>query len=300
MKLLDRSLPVQSVHTRWLQKSGVALDILRLDLLHPLVSGNKWFKQKFHIQAAQDAGIDTVLSFGGAWSNHIHALAASGHLLGFNTVGVIRGEHQPLSAMLKDVMGWGMRLHFVSRSNYRRRYEADYQQSLLMELGYQSSDIAIIPEGGGGRLGVKGCEEILPAGKITPGDYDEIWLACGTGATLAGIARSAGQDALIRGIAVLKGGGFLQRDINELLGGAQPRWLLETAYHCGGYARTTPELLDFIKQFELDTDVPLDQVYTGKVMLALKQQIGQGLVEHGSRILMVHTGGLQGKRGIKQ
>ncbi len=296
---LKSPIPVQRVRPDWAERGGVTLDVLRLDQLHARISGNKWFKLKYHLENARVKGIDTVMSFGGAWSNHIHALAAAGRLSGFNTIGIIRGEHQELTPTLQDAKRWGMALHFVTRIDYRRRYELVFQNELVEKLGYRPSEVLVVPEGGGGGLGVKGCEEILSAGGVDPCSYHQIWLACGTGATLAGVARSVGLKSLMYGIAVLKGADFLRHDITSLVGNVSANWQLNTDSHCGGYGGTTPELLDFIAQFELDTGIPLDQVYTGKVMLALKKKIVEGRLSKGCRILMIHTGGLQGKRGIK-
>ena len=297
---LGDDVPVHSVSPRWLEGTGIELDILRLDLLHPTISGNKWFKLKPHLQAAQKAGQGTVMSFGGAWSNHLHALAAAGKEFGFRTIGVIRGEQHTPSAMLQDAERWGMVLHYVCRSDYHRRYEAEYQQLLVEQLGYNIEETAVVPEGGSGVSGVQGCESILAAGHINPRDYDEIWLGCGTGSTLAGVTRSVKHAAKVQGVAVLKGADFLRRDIAGYLPDYGTKWALDTDNHCGGYGKAPAELLDFINEFELDTNIPLDQIYTGKVMLALKKKIGQGGMKNVSRLLMIHTGGLQGKRGIKK
>ena len=298
-KLFPAKVPVENIQPSWLSDSDIQLDLLRLDRLHPQISGNKWFKLKNHLLEAEKKNISTVLSFGGAWSNHIHALAAAGHLSGFQTIGVIRGE-QPgnPSAMLQDAEHWGMQLHFTSRTDYRLKHEPHFQQQLLTTLNQSQDDVLIVPEGGSGSLGVAGCETILTAGNIDSGDYDQIWLACGTGATLAGIVRATDPDTLVRGIAVLKGADFLYGDIRQYLPPHYNHWKLEMDHHCGGYGKTSPQLLQFIESFEAETGIPLDHVYTGKMMLALKQHIEAGNLEKGSRILAMHTGGLQGKRGL--
>ena len=298
IKSLNRSLPVHSARPSWLSGTGVEIDVLRLDLLHPDISGNKWFKLKHNIAEAQRQGINTVLSFGGAWSNHIHALSAAGHHLGLKTIGVIRGERVAnLSNTLRDAENWGMQLQFITRKQYREKHQNEFRSELLQTLGLPAEKVWWVPEGGNNALGAKGCQEILAAGQINPDDYQHIWLACGTGATLAGIACSAGKT-LVTGIPVLKGGDYLGEDITHYTFGHSSNWRLLTEYHCGGYAKTTPELLEFIQNVEQETGIPLDPVYTGKAMLALKKTIEAGEIPVGSRVLMVHTGGLQGKRGF--
>lgn len=295
---LYQETPCHVIKTSWLESAAIKLDILRLDLTHPEVSGNKAFKLKHHLLHAQRCGSHHLVSFGGAWSNHIHALAAAGRYLGLETTGVIRGEEpESLSETLQDARQWGMRLHFVSRSDYRKRYDPNYHAELLDQLGLDQTTALIVPEGGSGELGVKGCEDIVNCTSIDLNQYDEVTLACGTGATMAGIVRAVNNRVHVRGVSVLKGGDFLREDINGYLFSENINWSLETGFHCGGYGRTTPELIEFMGSFESETGVPLDQVYTGKVMLAIKQRAEAGLIPPGSRILMVHTGGLQGRRG---
>lgn len=304
---LDKPVPVQPVMTEWLNRASVSLDILRLDQLDPEISGNKWYKLKHNLLLAQKQGKSTVLSFGGAWSNHIHALAAAGHRFGLATTGVIRGEPVgPLSATLEDAGRWGMRLHYLSSSDYRRKNEPLFREKLLFQLGLSECEVHIVPEGGSNQLGVLGCREIISAGGIIAGQYDEIWLACGTGATLAGISLAASSllpDTKVIGVAVLKGADFLRNDIREHIGQSRDNWSLLTDYHHGGYARASNELLSFINAFENETAITLDPVYTGKVMFAIKHSFVERLKPEkpcrDKRILMVHTGGLQGRRGIK-
>lgn len=293
------SAACQSVKTSWLCKSGVGLDMLRLDKLDPHISGNKWFKLKYNILAAQQAGKSTILSFGGAWSNHIHALAAAGKRFGFATVGVIRGEQS--SATLSDAAKWGMQLYFLPRGEYRQKHAPNFQIGLLSTLGLSTKDVHVIPEGGSNFLGVQGCRDIIAEGNIGLADYDEIWLACGTGATLAGVALAAAEQlphTKIKGVAVLKGGTFLRHEIHHYTHQLLDNWFLLTDYHHGGYARTSPALMEFIKTFESETSTPLDPVYTGKVMYAIWHTVMANPVK-GRRILMIHTGGLQGNRGMR-
>lgn len=295
---LEENVPVTPVQTAWADAAGIELDILRLDQLHPYISGNKWFKLKNHLTHAFSNGYSSVLSFGGAWSNHIHALAATGKVFNFPTIGVIRGgRSDTLSATLQDAERWGMHLHFVSRKGYRNKHTTEFQQSLFEELGLDPTQVWVAPEGGSGSLGVLGCEDILKAGNIRPESYSQVWLASGTGATAAGVIRSA-PDTFVQSVAVLKGASWMEDEICQYLSNTETKWAVDTNAHHGGYAKATPELLSFIEEFGQETGVPLDPVYTGKVMFALRKTVNAGQLSKGSRVLAVHTGGLQGQRGF--
>ena len=295
---LEENIPVTSVQPGWATAAGIELDILRLDQLHPQISGNKWFKLKNHLAHAFSHGYSSVLSFGGPWSNHIHALAAAGKVFNFPTVGVIRGERSnTLSATLQDAERWGMRLHFVSRKDYLIKHTTEFQEALFGELELDSKHVWVVPEGGSGSLGVQGCEDILDAGSIRPESYNQIWLASGTGATAAGVIRSA-PDTFVQSVAVLKGASWMRGDISQYLKNSEANWAVETNAHHGGYAKTTRELLSFIEEFEQETGVPLDPVYTGKVVLALREASNAGKTFRDCRVLIIHTGGLQGRRGF--
>ncbi|GAA4647961.1 pyridoxal-phosphate dependent enzyme [Kistimonas scapharcae] len=289
-KLVIQKGPLASIH----------LDVLRLDLVHPLVSGNKWYKLKYNLDDCHKRGFQTVISFGGAWSNHLHALAAACQVVGVESVGVIRGQKPDvLSPSLKDMQAMGMRLHFVTREAYRRRYDTEFHGELIVALGCDSAVTRIIPEGGSNASAMQGCAEILSLHSIQPVDYDRIATACGTGATLAGLILGAEGKGRFLGVPVLKGGDFLVQDIRKRLmdfGCDYQNWQLRTEFHCGGYARQTDELQQFIRRFYEDTGVPLDRVYTGKLFFALEQLVENGDILPDSRILAIHTGGLQGNR----
>jgi 1-aminocyclopropane-1-carboxylate deaminase len=271
--------------------------VLRLDRMNPPAGGNKYFKLKENL-AGLSAG-HRVLSFGGAWSNHIHALAALGWERGFATVGIIRGERpQRLSATLEDALDWGMQLVFVSRSDYRRRYDAGYLQQLRRHF----DPCVIVPEGGANPAGVKGCRDIVRLIDSCGLDYDRVAVACGTGSTLAGIACELGEGRRALGIAVLKGQGSMCEDVKRWVAGqdAGPggNWRIEQGFHCGGYARAPEDLQRFILEFEQVQGIPLDPVYTGKLFYALYQLRRSGGLPVTERIIAVHSGGLQGRRGF--
>ncbi|MAY41003.1 MULTISPECIES: pyridoxal-phosphate dependent enzyme [unclassified Neptuniibacter] len=279
-------------------KADVALYLLRLDLTDEYVSGNKWFKLKYNLNDALLLKRKSVLSFGGAFSNHIHALAWAGKKLGIKTVGVIRGEPEYASnPTLTDAARWGMELLFVSRSEYRKRNEIEFVEALKR----QFDDPLIIPEGGSNHLAVKGASEIVTKSMLDQYGFNHIVLPCGTGGTLAGVAVSQPEVSVL-GVPVLKGAEFLVSDIQELMSGARcsdpGNWSLDYSGHCGGYGKTSKELIDFIEQFHCDHNVSLDQIYTGKMMMRLFQLIENGAFSKGSKILAIHTGGLQGLRSL--
>ena len=293
MLITPRPTPIQEIHDARLEQAGVRLMLKRLDLVHPLISGNKWYKLKYNLLAARQQGFETLLSFGGAYSNHIHALAAAGHEYGFKTIGVIRGEaHAPLNPTLQFAVDHGMHLFYLNRMDYRDKTSSELINKLKAEFG----DFYLIPEGGSNPLAVKGCVEIIAD---IDEAFDVIACACGTGGTLAGlIAGLAGKHQAL-GIAVLKGADFLNDEVTSLLQSAVGRmyknWHINLDYHVGGYAKTNAELLSFIHQFETKHAIPLEQVYTGKLLYGLFDMIAKGEFERGTQMIALHTGGLQGR-----
>lgn len=291
-------LPVVSLNFPSARQRGIGIHLLRLDQIDERVSGNKWFKLKYNLKAAGEQGFDRVLSFGGAYSNHIHALAWAGKVLGIKTIGVIRGEPEYANnPTLSDAARWGMELHFVTRAEYKRRQDADF----LHALKERFDDPFIVPEGGSNALAVRGTAEIVSRTIISDFGIDHIVLPCGTGGTLAGVAASQ-PDISVVGIPVLKGAEFLNDDIKSLLKSAGysdlNNWVLECGGHFGGYGKTTPELLAFIAMMASDYGIPLDQVYTGKMLLRVIELIDADFFVKGSQLLVLHTGGLQGLRSL--
>ncbi|MES3008154.1 MAG: pyridoxal-phosphate dependent enzyme [Pseudomonadota bacterium] len=268
--------------------------MLRLDLLHPLIGGNKWYKLRLNLQAAKDQGYTKVLSFGGAYSNHLHALSAAGKLMGLDTIGVVRGESaQPLNATLTFARQQGMALHHVTRTDYRDKNSPVF----IARLHEQFGDFYLIPEGGANVAGTQGCAEIARLLHWSASSTERIVaLACGTGTTLAGLLLGRTEDYRVLGMAVLKGD-FLEHDVREMLqqcGSEDPgNWQISLEWHCGGYARVTPELLEFIHGFYQRTGIPLEPVYTGKLMMGLYHLLARGEFAPGSELIAVHTGGLQ-------
>lgn len=294
--LLAPSLPspVEEVHDDRLAARGVRLYLKRDDLIHPEIPGNKWRKLKYNLSAAREQGHSRLLTFGGAYSNHIRATAAAGRYLGLSTLGVIRGEeHVPLNWSLSYAAGLGMQLSHLDRATYRRKHEPGIIAGLREKYG----NFYLLPEGGSNALAVRGCAE-LPAELGI--EFDVICCPVGTGGTLAGIAAglSPGQRAL--GFAVLKGAQFLAGEVAELqrqeYGAASTNWSIEYDFHFGGFARSTRELHSFVDDFERRHHLLLDWVYVAKMMYGVFTLIERGAFAPKSAIAAVVTGPTAGLR----
>jgi len=274
------------------------LHIKREDLADPYFGGNKWRKLKYNLIQAKAQHNNTLLTFGGAWSNHIYATAAAGKYFGFKTIGIIRGEaHDRLNPTLQFARDCGMQLEYVNRQTYRTKNSKEFTNELHQRYG----DFYLLPEGGSNLLALKGCAEIVDDINIP---FDIITTACGTGATLAGIITALSPNQQAIGFAVLKGADFLDKEVSRMLINSGHRsahnWHIEKNYHFGGYARSKAELLTFIRQFKSDFDIELDAVYTGKMLYGLFDLISNNTFARGTRIIAVHTGGLQGNAGYPE
>lgn len=287
----------QKVKLPLLEEFGIDLYIKREDEIHPLISGNKFRKLKYNLIKAKEEDHHTLLTFGGAYSNHISAVAFAGKKYGFKTIGVIRGDElkDNIDEILKTnptlnlASKHGMKFEFVSRSNYRLKNTAAF----ISELREKHGEFYLIPEGGTNDLAIKGCEEILKDGDDI---FDIICVAVGTGGTISGIINSAKKNQFVLGFPALKGD-FLKKEISKLIR-PNNNWSLINDYHFGGYAKMNEELVNFINKFKFETSIPLDPIYTGKMMFGLLDLIRHGRFERGTKILAVHTGGLQGIQGI--
>ncbi|MGI5162820.1 1-aminocyclopropane-1-carboxylate deaminase/D-cysteine desulfhydrase [Spirillospora sp. CA-253888] len=280
--------PVQEVHDGRLTAAGVSLSLKRDDLIHPDLPGNKWRKLKHNLRAAADQGHDTLLTFGGAYSNHLRATAAAGPLFGFSTVGIVRGEeHLPLNGVLEFATAQGMRLAYMDRTTYRRKTDPEVIAALRETWG----DFYLLPEGGSNALAVRGCAEL--GAEIGP-SHDVVCCAVGTGGTLAGLAAGLAPHQRALGFAVLKGGGFLNGDVerlqDEAYGGRRGDWSIETAFHHGGYARRTPELDAFATDFADRHGIALDRIYVAKMLHGVFTLVARGAFAPGTRLSAVVTG----------
>ncbi|MDZ8087928.1 MAG: pyridoxal-phosphate dependent enzyme [Nostoc sp. DedQUE12b] len=319
MSLTFIAPPLQQINSEIARHAGVDLYVLRLDLMHPWVNGNKWFKLKYNLLEAKEKNFTTLLTFGGAYSNHIYATAAAGNLFGFRTIGVIRGEERlPLNATLSFAVQQGMQLVYLNREMYRQRNTPALEEYLRQRFG----EVFIIPEGGSNLNGVRGCTEIISNAMPTAVTersrstgyayaFDHICVACGTATTLAGIALSLHEGQRAIAFPVLKNGAFLAQEIESLLtnylasGSPTPynspaSWELVCDYHFGGYAKVNDELLLFSQQLTQEHGVPLDYVYTAKMFYGVMDLLHQGFFCKGDRLLLVHTGGLQGNVGMEE
>lgn len=286
---LDKSINQQ---IKLPSKYNVALYLKREDSIHVFVSGNKYRKLKYNIEEAKNLGFTTLLTFGGAYSNHIAAVAFAGKTFGFKTIGIIRGEeleskidNNPTLAFAKQC---GMQFKFVSRESFRLKNTNSFTEVLKKEFG----NFYLIPEGGTNKLAIKGCEEILTEADNT---FNFICTSVGTGGTISGLINCSQPSQQILGFPALKGS-FLQEDISKFV--SKKNWSLNTDYHFGGYAKVNAELVHFINNLKKEQDIQLDPVYTGKMMFGIFDLIEKGYFPKGSKILAIHTGGLQGIKGV--
>ena len=294
------STPLQEIQHPLLRKYRVQLYIKRDDLIHPLISGNKWYKLKYNLEQATAQHFKRVLSFGGAYSNHLHALAWAGHKFGFETVGVIRGDLvKPLNPTLQDATNWGMTLHPVSRSAYRRRDD----ETFVAEISRAYQPCFVIPEGGANSLALRGCAEIVADVDRQLKSYDYLCVPCGTGATLAGMSTVTRSGVQLLGFSALKGYAKFGEDIADMLTKAgmpvRNNWQIIDGFHCGGFGKMTAEQVHFMVAWTKETAIELDPLYTGKMLMGLFGLLEGGFFRAGSRIVAMHTGGLQGLRGMQ-
>ncbi len=283
--------PLVAVVDERLARRGVELSLKRDDLIHPRIPGNKWRKLRLNVQAAADGGHRTLLTFGGAYSNHLRATAAAGRLLGFETIGVVRGAElagRPLNPSLARAAEDGMRLHFVERATYRRKTEPE----VIAELERRFGRFYLVPEGGSNAAAATGCADL---GRELRGVADVVTVACGTGGTLAGLAAglAPGTQRAI-GFPVLKGGQFLDGEIQRLqqaaFGGRRGDWRLDPRFHCGGYARSTPELREFAQEFTERHGLNPDLTYVAKMLYGTYSLAAEGAFAPGTRVVAVITG----------
>ena len=288
---------IQQIHFSDISDKEISLFIKREDELHPFISGNKYRKLKYNLEEALNRKNETLITFGGAYSNHIAAVAAAGFEHNFKTIGVIRGDELAINleeviqknATLKFASEHNMKFEFVSRSEYRTKTSVTFIRKLKEKFG----DFYLIPEGGTNNLAVKGCEEIL---NDEDAKYDIVCLAVGTGGTISGIINSSKNHQKVMGFPALKGD-FLQHEINKYIL-KKENWSLNTEYNFGGYAKITEELITFINKFKNETNIPIDPVYTGKMMFGIVDLVKKNYFKKGTKILVIHTGGLQGIEGM--
>lgn len=297
MFLKNKNSRIQQIHFSEISDKEVSLFIKREDELHPFISGNKYRKLKYNLVEASNQKKQTLLTFGGAYSNHIAAVAAAGFEHGFNTIGIIRGhelannleEVLKTNPTLKFASEHKMKFHFVSRSDYRTKTSNEFIEQLQLKFG----DFYLVPEGGTNIFAVKGCEEILTENDT---NFNVVSVAIGTGGTISGIINSTNNQQQVIGFPSLKGD-FLTNEIKKYVFD-KTNWSINTNYHFGGYAKVSEELITFINKFKNETGISLDPVYTGKMMFGIVDLIKNDYFSKGTKILTIHTGGLQGIEGM--
>lgn len=279
----------QNLQADFIKKKELEVFVKREDLNHPLVSGNKWWKLKHNLEEAKRSKYHTLLTFGGAYSNHIYATAAAARELGFKSIGIIRGEaSETLSKALLFAKEQGMQLEFVSREDYRKKTTEIFIADLQIKFG----DFYLIPEGGTNTLAIQGVEEFASKLKEET-SFDYVCTACGTGGTLAGLIKELPEKKVI-GFSSLKGN-FLSEEVRKWVGNEYTNWSIINDYHFGGYAKYNNELLEFCNDFEKTHLISVEHVYTAKMFYGLFDLIKKNYFPKGSKVLALHTGGLQGR-----
>lgn len=288
---------IEKIDIQLLENKGINCYIKRDDLIHPEVAGNKWRKLKYNLLEAKTRNKSTILTFGGAYSNHIYAVAAAAEMNGFKSIGLIRGEEpKKYGHTLQFAVSKGMKLIFLSREAYRKK---------TIPNNLMKGDFYLIPEGGTNSFAIKGCAEIVDEVKeqLPEVDFDYWCTSCGTGGTIAGLITGLKGESQVLGFSALKGN-FLEKEIRNHLSNHPKKetnnWKLITDFHFGGYAKHKKELIEFINEFKTTTKIALDPVYTGKMIYGIKEMIANDYFPKGTNLLILHTGGLQGNIGFNQ
>ncbi len=300
MNFLDQiELNCQLLESPLYRRKNIKVTLVRADQVHRHISGNKWYKLKYALLAAKQKNIRQLISFGGAYSNHIHALAYAANQLQIPVLGFIRGEWTEDNLTLKDAKSWGMSLQSLTRSQYREKSSPEFLQQLA--LAYPNS--MVIAEGGSGRLALKGVAELMAAIEQQLPYLNHLVAACGTGGTLAGLIGSASSTYSILGVPVLKGGGFLEADIKALLRQAaiseKCQWRLDLEGHYGGYGKVKTAHLEAMQRIESEHNVELEPIYTAKMWRRFDELVQADYFTAGDSIALLHSGGVQGRRSFK-
>jgi 1-aminocyclopropane-1-carboxylate deaminase len=284
-------IKTQEISFSLLKEKKIRLFIKRIDQIHEHISGNKWFKLKYNLIEAKNQGSQSILTLGGAYSNHIAATAYLAKENGFTSIGIIRGEeHLCLNPTLDFAIEQGMKINYVSRSDYRLKHTVHFLEKLKIRFG----DFYLIPEGGTNQLAIKGAAEMLDKNDT----QDFICCAVGTGGTIAGIINATNEHQEVIGFPAIKG--FTQLEKNTKSWVNKNNFKFINNYYCGGYAKLTNQLIEFMNNFYKTQNIPLDAIYTGKMMLGIMDLVSKDYFPKGSSILAIHTGGLQGNKGMNQ
>ena len=292
MDINHNAVTIESLNPLWYDHQVAAIDMLRLDKIHPIVSGNKWFKLKHNITACKQQGYDTILTFGGGYSNHLVATADATKEAGLKSIGIVRGEElqQNPSATLQECIAADMELQYVSRTQYKERYNTIWQKELSEQ--YKAY---VIPEGGAneeGRTGAADIAELIPDVK----NYTHLLVSVGTGTTLAGLRNAIPETVNVLGFAPMKGGAYLNDELKEFI--EDKPYHIYDNWHLGGFGKSNGELIEFMNDFYKMNNIPLDMVYTAKMMYGLEEMLHNNKFNEDDKLLCIHTGGLQGNNSI--
>lgn len=291
----NEACTIQKLEPEWYNPYVARVDMLRLDMLHPVISGNKWFKLKYNMAHAQEQGYSSILTFGGAYSNHLIAAAAGAKAYGITATAIVRGLHakDELTPTLQACRDYGMELHFVSREDYNKKEDVAW----LDELSVRYDHPFIIPEGGANKWGRAGVGDI--ASQI-PANYTHICVSIGSGTTMAGLRNALNSDKIVLGYAPMKGGTYLADEVAAVVDADKNSHMqVFDNWHFGGFGKWNEDLLHFMNDFHSQHAIPLDVVYTAKMMYGIEEQILSGYFPPDAAILCIHTGGLQGNATVK-
>ena len=289
----DRLAVIQPLSKFWYHNKVAALDMLRLDLLHPVISGNKWYKLRLNMKHAAENGFKTILTFGGGFSNHLVATAYAAKMFGLKSAGIVRGRYDVLSSALMQCREAGMELIFVAKDEYKNKEDTAW----IMNIAAHFDELFIIPEGGANEWGRAGAGLLK---RFIKDDYTHIAVSVGTGTTLTGLRNKTNVEQKIIGFAPMKEGDYLKEYIcGHLEYGQDKNWALYDNWHFGGFGKWNKELLAFMNDFYAVNNIPLDIVYTSKMMYGIKQMLEDNSFSTCDKILCIHTGGLQGNSSVR-
>lgn len=294
MDIIDESrVIIQPINEEWYGHKVAGMDMLRLDLVHPVVSGNKWYKLRLNVKHALENGFKTIVTFGGGYSNHLVAAAYTAKIFGIKAIGIVRGKYDILTPSLVQCKDAGMELIFVSQEDYKNKHEPEWAEKLVA----QFDEIFIIPEGGANEWGRAGAGLI---NRFIKDSYTHVAVSVGSGTTLIGIRNKTNEKQQILGFAPMKQGLYLKEYINEhVQPGKNRNWQLFDDWHLGGFGKWNDELLRFMNDFYSTNNIPLDIVYTSKMMYGIQQMLLSGFFNETDKVLCIHSGGLQGNVSVK-
>lgn len=289
----EDAVVIQPLNNDWYQNKVAAMDMLRLDLIHPVISGNKWFKLKYNLQQAKVKGYDSIITFGGGFSNHLVAAAAAAKEYGYKITAIVRGKYDVLTPTLKDCIELGMELIFVTKQEYANKENPEWLQTIT-----DTKNKLVIPEGGANEWGRLGAQDIT---RYILEGYTDVCVSVGSGTTLIGLRNALPASVNVTGFVPMKEGNYLLDEIMTHLPGKSKRVKLFDYWHFGGFGKWNSELIDFMNEFHKKHEIPLDIIYTSKMMYGVKELLSgeRPYFNDGARVLCIHTGGLQGNISVK-